>query len=187
MEDRSCNWKRIRNDRLPVDIFSLGRRWKALVPQEWVRGIKRALQTMTNFRLRNINLPHYVTRFHRLYMNDMCFHTSQYSRPVKTRNCFVLINSRRRNDNRPNLDVASIYCLFFVLFDGKEYPLAVVNVFPRANPYNYFKFKVVNPIPSDEALIISVTRIVKKVVMMEFTNILPSFNTRQTLAFSHYK
>lgn len=71
--DRSANWKRIQNDRFG-EMFCLGRTWEVQTRPEYVQGIRRALQSITNYHLRNIRLPATLHRFRRLYLNDTCFH-----------------------------------------------------------------------------------------------------------------
>jgi len=71
--DLSCNWKRIENNRLE-DMFVLGRKWEIAMPPEYVPGIKRALQSITNYHLRNIQLPSTMHRFLRLYLSNSCYH-----------------------------------------------------------------------------------------------------------------
>lgn len=44
--------------------------------QEYVQGIKRALQSLSNYHIRNIQLPPTLHRFHRLYWKDTCFHAT---------------------------------------------------------------------------------------------------------------
>ena len=77
--DQSSNWKRIENDRLEA-MYCLGRTWEVPMRragvQPYVQGIRRALQSITNYHLRNIQLPPILHRFHRLYQKDTCFHAA---------------------------------------------------------------------------------------------------------------
>lgn len=79
LADQTSNWKRIENDKLPA-MYCLGRTWEVVVRQEYVQGIKRALQSLTNYHLRNIQLPPTLHRFHRLYWKDTCFHATSVRR-----------------------------------------------------------------------------------------------------------
>lgn len=75
VQDQSCNWKRLVNDRLE-SMFCLGREWEVMMPAEYVRGTKQALQSVSNYHIRNMQLPPIIHRFHRLYIKDSCFHAS---------------------------------------------------------------------------------------------------------------
>lgn len=120
-----------------------------------------------------------VLIFHVLYI-------MQYTRPTKTKNCFILINNRSVR-GRPSTDVAKIEKFFYIHFDGRQYPFAVVFKYEKAREDEYLNFDVVKPAPSNDFLILPLTRIVQKVVILEFTDVLDSFQSRVTLALRNYK
>lgn len=72
----STNWKKINNSKF-ITMYALGKQKKLVLPVALVRLTKRALQTMTNYRLRNIHLPEKVRVFKRLYMRDTVFHSAE--------------------------------------------------------------------------------------------------------------
>jgi len=76
LQDFNHNWKKIQNDLQP-DMFVLGREKKINLPPQWMGEIKAGLQTITNFRLRNIDISPVAWEFFRLYMNGTTFHSSK--------------------------------------------------------------------------------------------------------------
>lgn len=85
------------------------------------------------------------------------------------------------------MDIAKISNFFWILFEGREYAFALINKYERVGEGDYLNFKVVRPVPENVFVIIPVVRIAQKVVMLEFTNVLHSFQSRVTLALINYK
>ena len=70
----STNWIKLRNDR-QITMYSLGRRLKLVLSDEVRQLTRRAMQTVSNFQLRNIIIPDKVYVFNRLYMRNRVFHS----------------------------------------------------------------------------------------------------------------
>lgn len=90
LEDYRFNWKRLENNALP-EMFTLGRVKRLDLPLEWQGEIKVVLQTMTNFRARNIDLPPVMHEFWRLYFRGTVFHCSKVQSPHTNflHTCFI--------------------------------------------------------------------------------------------------
>ena len=95
--------------------------------------------------------------------------------------------SNRAVHGRTSTDIAKIEKFFWIDFDGRQYPFAVIRKYEREREDEYLNFIVVKPVPSNGELVIPVMRIVQKVVMLEFTDILHSFQSRVTLVLKNYK
>jgi len=54
----------------------------------------------------------------------------QYTRSVKTKNCFVVINNRSIR-GRPSVDICKIVEFFYICFERRQYPFAVMHMLLR--------------------------------------------------------
>lgn len=98
-----------------------------------------------------------------------------------------MVNNRNVH-GRPSTCVAKIEKFFWIAFDGRQFPFAVIRKYERVREGElYLNFVVVEPVLSNDLLIVPVMRIVQKVVMLEFTDILHSFESRVTLVLKNYK
>lgn len=110
----------------------------------------------------------------------------QYQRTTRTKNCFVLLD--KRAGARRDWEVAKIKHFYWFLWNQKQYAIAQVQIFHKLQQDEApGGFKVLLPTISPRKVLIPVVRIVKKVVLLTFTDVLKQFHRQVTLALGDYK